>query len=74
MLMAWNSTVKKTFEELPEDKQSEVIDFIMFLSRGHKKAEQKQKVKPFPFDGLKGKPYYVSDDFDDTLDDFGEYM
>jgi hypothetical protein len=58
-------------EKLPLEKQTEVEDFVDFLvSKDQKKSNPERKPV---FGSFKGK-IIMSDDFDEPLDDFKEYM
>lgn len=56
-------------EKLPVNLKEEVADFIDFLLE---KSSQKKKAVP-KFGSAKGK-IRMSDDFDEPLEDFKEYM
>jgi len=56
-------------EKLPPEKQAEVEDFVEFLLTKQVIKEEKKPV----FGSFKGK-IVMSDDFDEPLDDFKEYM
>lgn len=65
------------FYALSTDKQSEVIDFIEFLES--KSAKQQESIAPSSekkraFGCMNGLVAYMSDDFDEPLEDFAEYM
>lgn len=55
---------------LPNDLKSEVNDFVDFLINKRKKSIKNKGPK---FGCAKGK-IYISQDFDEPLDDFKEYM
>jgi hypothetical protein len=57
---------------LPLSKRQEVSDYVEFLlSKNRKRPAQ----KPHPRAGyMKGTLIYMSDDFNEPLDDFKEYM
>jgi hypothetical protein len=55
---------------LPAEMKAEVAEFIDFLLS--KKTKQAKKKKPI-FGSAKGK-LKISDDFDEPLDDFKDYM
>jgi len=64
----------KEIEALPENLKKQVMDFIAFLKDRAKKAGGNKVNKPVPqFGRLKGK-IEMSDDFDDPLEEFKEYM
>jgi len=61
---------------LPEDVRSQVVEFIEFLLQRRKKDDRPtQKADPNlrPLGKFKGK-IHMSDDFDEPLEDFKEYM
>lgn len=68
--MAFDTLAREAFELLPYEKQMEVVDFIMFLS---KRPLQKDK-RSFPFDVFAGGMTYIADDFDATPEGFEEYL
>ena len=68
-----NAVLENEIENLPQAAVDEVIDFIRFLK------------SKFPQDSLatskksmygiwKGDHFFMSQDFDDPIDDFAEYM
>lgn len=54
---------------LNESDMAEVVDFVRFL-----KPKYSSKIKYRESNILKGKLNYMADDFDQTLDEFKEYM
>ena len=54
---------------LNESDMAEVVDFVRFL-----KTKYSSKIKYRESNMLKGKLNYMADDFDQTLDEFKEYM
>jgi len=57
------------FHSLAEDEQNQVIDFITFL-----KTRKQRKIKSQrPFGVLEGE-VWMSEDFDEPLEEFAEYM
>lgn len=56
---------------LPPEKQAEILDFIALT-----KARNQNMVvtKTSPLGAMPGLLIYMSDDFDEPLDDFAEYM
>lgn len=63
-------------EKLPADKKKEVEDFVGFLvakTNTSLPGFLKNGIKP-GFGGGKGIIAYMSDDFDEPLDDFKDYM
>lgn len=63
------------FETVPESMFSELIEFIKFLKfKANNNSAETQEAKPIRKPGaLKGK-IFMSDDFDEPLEDFKEYM
>ncbi|MEZ4744790.1 MAG: DUF2281 domain-containing protein [Calditrichia bacterium] len=55
---------------LPEELKKEVADFVEFLQ---KKAHSHEQIKERQF-GYAKDFFQMSDDFDEPLDDFNEYM
>ncbi|MCC7520473.1 MAG: DUF2281 domain-containing protein [Flavobacteriaceae bacterium] len=64
-----NLLIYKKINELPKDLKSEVNDFIDFLLS---KKRIKKNMKP-KFGMLKGQ-IKMSDDFNQPIDDFKDYM
>jgi len=60
-----------TIDSLPKHLRQEVANFITSLRKRHKPEVKKQAQRPFGL--LKGK-IRMSEDFDDPLEDFREYM
>ena len=65
-----NSLLSSILNQLPENLQAEVIDFIDFLLS---KANQPPK-KNFPKFGSAKGMIIMKDDFDEPLEDFKEYL
>lgn len=74
--MSYDANVRDIFETLPSEEQVEVIDSMLFLKK--RRENQSMGVKNmdhvFPFDCFAGGLGYISDDFDEPLADFEEYM
>lgn len=62
----------KKVSELPENLKEELDSYIDFLLQ--KQAEADLPKKPLKFGMMKDTFIMVSDDFDEPLDDFKEYM
>jgi len=62
----------KKVSELPDNLKEEVDNYIDFLLQ--KYAEADLPKKPLKFGMMKGTFIMMSDDFDEPLDDFKEYM
>ena len=65
-----NTTLKIEINSLPKALRDEVADFVAFLKK-KKISEPKLKVREFGF--AKGK-IELSEDFDEPLDEFKDYM
>jgi hypothetical protein len=65
-------TLYTKLETLPPDLKKEAKDFIESLIEKTKKQKDKEIKKPV-FGSLRGK-IKLSDDFDDSLDIFNDYM
>jgi len=57
-------------DELPQNALQELYDFAEFLLLKHKSAERKHP----SFGCMKGMLKYMSNDFNEPLEDFKEYM
>ncbi len=75
--MIQDNQLLQKFYALSADKQSEVLDFIEFLeskslkqNEGYESPAEKKRV----FGCMNGLVAYMSDDFDEPLEDFAEYM
>lgn len=67
------AVLEKEIETLPSAAVDEVVDFIRFIkSRFAEKDESSQKKSMYGV--WKNDSFYMSDDFDEPLDDFTEYM
>ena len=62
----------KKVSELPDNLKEEVDNYIDFLLQ--KRAETGFPKKPLRYGMMKGTFVTMSDDFDEPLDDFKEYM
>ncbi|WP_353722511.1 DUF2281 domain-containing protein [Dyadobacter sp. 676] len=62
----------KKVSELPENLKEELDSYIDFLLQKHAEADLSKK--PLKFGMMKDTFIMVSDDFDEPLDDFKEYM
>lgn len=58
---------------LPPEKRKEVEDFIDFLNQKLQKETSEKPLKKRQFGCAKGM-FTMSDDFDEPLDDFKDYM
>ncbi|MDR2359494.1 MAG: DUF2281 domain-containing protein [Prevotellaceae bacterium] len=66
------SALYQKIHRLPLSKQQVVSDYVEFLLSKSRKRPAK---KPHPRAGyMKGTLIYMSDDFNEPLDDFKEYM
>lgn len=69
--------ILEKLEQLPESLQTEVLHYIEFLSDRYVKTAAASSIEPSPKRGglgcLKGQ-IWMSDDFDEPLEDLQEYM
>ena len=75
--MAYETLIKEA-KELPEEKITEVLDFILFLKNQSANTavqgyEKKQDIRRRP-NIFAGKLKHIADDFDETPECFKEYM
>lgn len=70
MIMSTTELLKKV-SELPENLKEELDNYIDVLLQ--KNAENKSPKVPLRFGMMKGT-FIMSDDFDEPLEDFKEYM
>lgn len=63
----------KEIESLPEDLKKQVSDFVAFLGQKVKSSSKKEKLQERKPGSLKGK-IHMSDDFDEPLEEFKDYM
>lgn len=68
--MIQDNKLLSEFHDLPEEEQNQVVDFIAFLKS---KVQSKKEIKQRPFGVLDGK-VWMSEDFDEPLEEFSEYM
>jgi hypothetical protein len=71
------ATLNGKIEMLPLYKQQEVMDFVDFLlmSPSNAKAENNSTIRKHPYAGcMSGTFGQMSDDFNEPLDDFKDYM
>lgn len=71
--MAMPETVVQRWNEMTKAEQDQAVDFIDFLLLRRKREDKPQKTR-FQFDALAGGLEYISDHFDDTPEDFEEYL
>lgn len=65
-----NTILYNKLAKLPDKLKGEVLDFIDFLVKKHKKSEQRKK----PTFGSGRGMFVMKPDFDEPLDDFKEYI
>jgi flagellar biosynthesis regulator FlaF len=65
-----NTSLKLEINSLPKELRAEVADFVEFLK---KKSRTKTKLKSREFGFAKGK-IKLSEDFDEPLDEFKNYI
>lgn len=70
--MAVPESVVQRWNEMTEDEQNQVASFIDFLLL--KRKSRKSPQTKFELGALKGGLVYISDDFDDTPEEFEEYL
>lgn len=63
----------KEIESLPDDLKKQALDFVTFLKQKAKSSSNKKQPKERKAGSLKGK-IMMSDDFDEPLEDFKDYM
>jgi hypothetical protein len=70
-----NTDVLEKFKQLPPDKQQEAEDFISFLIEKYKnqKTDDIGELRRKNAGRLKGK-IWMADDFNETPEDFKDYM
>ena len=65
-------TLMRIYETMSETDQKELYDFALFLlSRNEEKVVSQKKSY---FGALKDKISYIAPDFDESVEDFAEYM
>ena len=67
------AVLEKELETLPQAAVGEVVDFIRFIKLRFSE-EQANIPKKSMYGIWRDEPFYMSDDFDEPLDDFAEYM
>lgn len=69
------AVLEKELETLPEYAVEEVVDFIRFIKQKiERSATKKAEAKSSMFGVWKDEPFYMSNDFDEPIEDFAEYM
>lgn len=68
-----DSSLKYEIDSLPKALRDQVMDFIAFLVEKNKNPKDKPKAKKRQFGAGKGK-VKMSNDFDEPLEDFKDYM
>ena len=63
--------LERKVKQLPFEARREVSDYLDILL--HKYSNHKSEVKPYA-GCMKGTVTWMSDDFNETLDDFKDYM
>lgn len=66
-----DQTILKKIDSLPESLKQEILDFIEFVALKYRKTHKNKKIPQYG--SLKGT-FVMSDDFDEPLDDFKDYM
>ncbi|MGI5055757.1 DUF2281 domain-containing protein [Treponema socranskii] len=67
------TVLEKEIATLPPAAISEVVDFIRLIKLKFPKDDSVSEKKSL-FGVWKNEPFYMSPDFDDTLEDFSEYV
>jgi hypothetical protein len=67
------SNILYEINQLPDNLQQEVMHFIIFLKKEYLHSNNENKSDKRVFGRAKGK-YKLAPDFDETLDDFREYI
>lgn len=62
--------IQKVLAQLPKEQKKEVLEFIKELSKQHKPVEERKVMQH----GCLTGNIWMSDDFDEPLEDFEEYM
>ena len=70
--MAMPESIAQRWNEMTEEEQQQATSFIDFLLMRRK--QQKPLKTHFQFDALAGGLEYISENFDDTPEEFKEYM
>lgn len=68
-----NEMFVSKINSLPEELKREVLDFIEYLIKKNKDTIEKKSHKTPKFGSCKGL-FIIPDDFDESLEDFKEYM
>ncbi len=71
--MAMSETMLRRWNELTQSEQEQAVAFIDFLLLRRRRDGNPGKTR-FKLDTLAGGLEYIADDFDETPDDFKEYM
>lgn len=64
----------KEIESLPDDLKKQALDFVTFLKQKAKSSSNKEQPKERKAGIAKGYFVEMSDDFDEPLEDFKDYM
>lgn len=70
--MAMPESVVQRWNEMTEDEQAQAVSFIDFLLE--KRKREKPRKTHFELGALAGGLVYIADDFDETPEEFKEYM
>lgn len=68
------STLSKKIDRLPPDKQQQVEDFVNFLNSQYASEEKGLASRRKANRGMAKGMLTISDDFDEPLEDFEDYM
>lgn len=66
-----DQSIIKKIDSLPESLKQEILDFIEFIAQKYLKTSKAKKIPQYG--SLKGT-FKMSEDFDEPLDDFKDYM
>lgn len=64
-------TLLEDIKKLPEEGYDQLVEYVEFLDFKFHRSSAKGKRA---IGGLQGRLAYISDDFDDTIEEFREYM
>jgi Protein of unknown function (DUF2281) len=71
--MSVTELIAQKVSSLPNEKQTEVLDFVEFLEQKEQAASNVKLNQPRQFGSAKGM-IRIAKDFDEPLEDFEEYM
>ncbi|MCR5788823.1 MAG: DUF2281 domain-containing protein [Lachnospiraceae bacterium] len=71
--MAYEKILEE-IKDLSEQKQNEVLDFILFLKTKDHSSQKSENTTKRELGALEGRLIYIADDFDETPECFKEYV